>query len=170
VTPLEITGLTIFILVLIAGIFSTLLGLPGTIIILVDAILYALFTGFEKIGIKVLIVLFFISLLAEALDFALSMAGTARYGASKKSLLASLIGGIAGAIVMTPVLLGFGTLLGSFLGGYIGVLIVELIRQGTLKPALRAGSVIIAGWFTGMFVKGSFALVMTVITLTNIYS
>ena len=36
-TPLEAAGLTIFILVLLIGFFATLLGLPGTLVILLDA-------------------------------------------------------------------------------------------------------------------------------------
>jgi len=170
VTPIEITGLTIFILVLVAGIFSTLLGMPGTVIILIDTILYAICTGFERIGFKILILLLFISILAEALDFALGMVGTTRYGTSKRSIWAGLIGSLIGATIMTPILLGFGTILGSFLGGFAGILIVELIHQGRLKPALRAGNNTIFGWFGGILVKGFLSLVMIVITLTNIYS
>jgi uncharacterized protein YqgC (DUF456 family) len=170
VTTLEIAGLTIFILVLFVGIFSIIFGIPGTVIILIDAILYATFTGFDKIGIKVLLLLLVISLLAEALDFALGMAGAARFGTSRKGIWVSVIGGFIGAIIMTPILYGFGTIVGSFLGGYTGILITELIHQRQLKPALRAGYGMLLGRFTGMLVKGFFALVMIIITLTNIFS
>ena len=44
----EIAGLTVFILVLFMGIFSIVFGIPGTAVILIDVILYALITGFEK--------------------------------------------------------------------------------------------------------------------------
>lgn len=169
-SPLEIAGITLFLLVLFAGIFSIVFGLPGTVIILIDAILYALFTGFDKIGIKILIILLFISLLAEALDFALGIAGAARYGTSGKGIWAALIGGVIGTIVMTPVLYGFGAIMGSFFGGFAGVLIVELIHQSQLKPALRAGYGVMLGRFTGMLVKGILALVMVTVTLTTIYS
>lgn len=169
-TTLEIAGLTIFILVLFVGIFSIIFGIPGTVIILIDAILYATFTGFDKIGIKVLLLLLVISLLAEALDFALGMAGAARFGTSRKGIWVSVIGGFIGAIIMTPILYGFGTIVGSFLGGYTGILITELIHQRQLKPALRAGYGMLLGRFTGMLVKGFFALVMIIITLTNIFS
>jgi len=91
-SPLEIIGLTLFILILFAGIFSTLFGIPGTIIILLDVILYAMITGFEKIGIKLIIVLIVLSVLAEAIDFALGMMGAAKFGASPKGVWASVIG------------------------------------------------------------------------------
>ena len=163
-SPLEIIGLTIFILVLFVGIFSTLFGMPGTIIILLDVILYALITGFEKIGIKVIIVLIFLSVLAEAVDFALGMVGAARFGASPKSIWASVIGGIIGAVTMTPILFGLGTVMGTFLGGFTAVLIVELIHQRQLKPALRAGYGAFLGRFGGIFVKGFFSLIMIILT------
>ena len=69
-TPLEIGGVTLFILVLLFGAFSILFGLPGTVIILIDAVIYAAVTGFEKIGFKVLITLLILSILAELADFA----------------------------------------------------------------------------------------------------
>ena len=77
-TPLEIAGMAFFILVMFTGVFSIVFGMPGTIIILIDAILYAMFSGFEKIGIKIILILLVISLIAETLDFALGMAGSVR--------------------------------------------------------------------------------------------
>ena len=37
-TPLEFAGLTVFILVLLIGFFSILMGLPGTLVILFDVL------------------------------------------------------------------------------------------------------------------------------------
>ena len=56
-TPLEIGGLTLFILVLLFGAFSILFGFPGTVIILIDAVVYAAITGFGRIGFKILVTL-----------------------------------------------------------------------------------------------------------------
>ncbi|OIP87284.1 MAG: hypothetical protein AUK24_09705 [Syntrophaceae bacterium CG2_30_49_12] len=169
-SPLEIAGLTIFILVLFAGIFSTVFGLPGTLIILLDVILYALCTGFERIGFKIIAILFIIALLAETLDFALLMAGAARFWLSKRMIWASVTCGIIGAVLLTPALLGLGIIAGAFLGGFTGMLTVELIRQYSLKPAFRTGYRAILGRSAGILLKGFSALAMTVITLSNVYS
>ena len=169
-TPLEIAGLTIFILLLFIGIFSILFGIPGTVIVLIDVILYALFTGFDKIGIKILIILLVISLLAETIDFALEMAGIARFGISKKMIWASAIGGFIGATIMTPLLYGLGTIAGTFLGGFTGVMMIDIIHQSRLKPALKMGYGLFFGRCAGMLVKGFLTLIMIIITLTNIYS
>jgi uncharacterized protein YqgC (DUF456 family) len=169
-TPLEAVGLTVFILVLFLGMLSILFGLPGTIIILLAGFVYSLLTGFDRIGLKILFLLAGISLTAELLEFYLGVRGAAKFGASKSSIAASLVGAFTGALLMTPFLLGLGTLLGAFLGGFFGTFIVEIIRRRDLKPAMRASYGAVAGRVAGIFVKGCFALIMIVIILSAVYS
>jgi hypothetical protein len=170
VTPLEIAGLSIFIFILFAGIFSTIFGIPGTIIILIDVILYAFITGFEKIGITIIVILIAITILAEGLDFVLGISGAAQLGITKRVVWISALGGLAGALILTPVFFGLGTVLGIFLGGFACVLMFELLHQSKLKPALRSGYSALLGRVTGTLAKGFFALVMIIITMSNIYS
>ncbi|MBN2439166.1 MAG: DUF456 domain-containing protein [Deltaproteobacteria bacterium] len=162
--------MTLFILVLLFGTFSILFGLPGTVIILIDAAMYAAVTGFEKIGFKILVTLLILSILAELADFAVGMGGAVKFGASRKAFWASVVGGLIGAALMTPFLLGLGAVAGAFLGGFAGILIVELLRQKRLKPAIRAVWGAILGRAAGICVKGVFALIMVVITLTSVYN
>jgi uncharacterized protein len=169
-TPLEIGGLTLFILVLLFGAFSILFGLPGTVIILIDAALYAAVTGFERIGFKTLLTLLLLSILAELADFAVGMGGAVKFGASRKAFWASVGGGLIGALMMAPFWFGLGAVAGGFLGGFTAILTVELLRQNRLKPALRAAWGAILGRAAGICVKGVFALIMVVITLTSVYN
>jgi len=162
--------LTFFILVLLFGAFTVLFGLPGTVIILVDVAVYAAVTGFDRIGLKVIIILLILSILAELADFAVGMAGAVKFGASRKAFWASLIGALIGAAVMTPFLLGFGAVIGAFIGGFAGILIVELLRRQRLKPSLRAAWGATLGRAAGICVKGFFALIMVVITLSSVYN
>ncbi len=169
-TPLEAAGLTIFILVLFIGFFATLLGLPGTIVILLDALVYALVTGFERIGFGILLALVAISALAESLEFVFGVTWARRYGTSKRAIAASVIGGIVGAVLLTPVLLGLGALIGSFLGALAGAFTVEILSRQELKPAARAGIGALMGRLAGLFAKGLCGLAMVIITLMAIYS
>lgn len=169
-TPLEIAGLTVFILVLFMGIYSIVFGIPGTAVILIDVIIYALITGFERISIKIVLILLVISILAEAIDFSFGVAGAARFGISKRAIWISTISGFIGAVAMTPFFFGLGTITGIFLGGFAGVLAIELVHQSKLKPALRTGYDAILGRVAGTLIKGFCALVMIVITMSNIYS
>ncbi|MBN2515555.1 MAG: DUF456 domain-containing protein [Deltaproteobacteria bacterium] len=170
-SPFEIAGLTIFILILFIGIFSTIFGLPGTIIIVTDVIIFSWATGFEKIGFKVIAVLVVISLVAETLDFMFgAYVGVRRFGLSIKGLLAAVIGGIMGGVVLTPFLMGLGTIIGMFCGGFAGTLIVDYIEEKKLKPAYRTGYKNRLMKIAGTVLKGSFAIVMTVAALSTIYS
>lgn len=157
-------------LVLIAGFLSTLFGLPGTVVIFGDVLVYAVATGFAKVGFKVLLILAILMIIAEAIEFSLGIWGAARFGASKKALWASVIGGIIGAALLTPYLIGLGTLIGAFAGGFAGVLFIELIHHQRLKPALRAGIGALLGRICGTLAKGLLSLAMIVVALINIYS
>jgi hypothetical protein len=169
-TPLEVGGLTLFILVLLLGTFSILFGFPGTVIILIDALIYGAITGFERIGIKILVILLFLSVLAEVTDFAVSMFGAVKFGVSRRGFWAFTFGGFIGALLMAPLFLGLGLIIGTFLGGFIAMLSLELLSRSKLKPSLRATYGAILARVAGIAVKGIFAVIMVVITLTSIYS
>jgi uncharacterized protein len=169
-SPIEIAGLTVFIMVLFLGLFSIIFGLPGTILILLDTIVYGAVTRFETIGLKIIIALLLLAATAEALEFFLGMTVALRFGLSVKAFWASIIGGMIGAASMTPFFFGLGTLLGVFIGGFAGVFLVELMRQGRLKPAFRASYGAVIGRVAGTLAKGFMAVVMVIITLTSIYS
>ncbi len=166
---LETAGLAIFVVVLFIGVFSIIFGFPGTFLILGDVVVYALATGFEKIGFKVIIVLALLSLLAEMADFFMGIAGTRKYGSTKIGVTLSIIGGIIGAVVMVPILLGLGAIIGAFLGGFAGAFLGEYLERGKLKPALRAGYGALIGRVVGVLFKGSLAIVMVAITMSSIY-
>ncbi len=166
---LEAAGFTVFVVILLVGVFSIIFGFPGTFLILGDVVVYALATGFEKIGCKIIIALVCISLLAEATDFFTGVVGARRYGSSKSGVVLSIIGGIVGAILMIPILMGLGAIIGAFLGGFAGAFLGEYLEQRKFKPAIRAGYGAFIGRLAGVFLKGSLAIVMVVITMSAIY-
>ncbi len=168
--PLEMTGLTIFILVLFAGVYVSTIGLAGTFLILADVFFYSLATGFSKIGLKIIVLLVLLALLAEALSLTTEMASKVRLVPSWKGFVASLAGGLVGALCLTPLLLGLGVLLGILLGSFTGFFLCELFRQRRSKPTFRASSGAMLASAAGMFAKGSLALIMTIVTLNSIYS
>jgi uncharacterized protein len=169
-SPFEIAGLTVFMLVLFLGIFLTVFGLPGTILILLDVVGYALLTGFAQIGFKVILVLLLMTIVAELLDLGLGMAGAVRFGSTRTGIWTALIGSFAGIAVLTPFFLGLGVLLGIFLGGGTAVFMTEMIQRRKLKPAFRPGMGAMLGRMTGIAVKGVFSIVMVTVTLFHLYS
>ena len=169
-SPLEITGLTIFILLLFVGIYCAVIGLPGTVLILGSVFFYALLTGFHKIGVGAILLLILLTIVAEGIGFTMGFTNRVRLGPSFSGIMASLVGSLLGALYLTPLLWGLGTLMGIFLGGFVGFFMMELIRQSKLKPAHRASTRTMLTSAAGIFAKGSCALTMTVVTLLNIYS
>lgn len=168
-SPVETAGLTIFILILFSGIFFTVIGLPGTILIVFDVIVYALATGFAPIGFKVILILVAIAIVLELLDFWLGAAGAVRFALPWKGIWAALFGSLVGAILLTPFFLGLGTLVGIFLGGSAAVFAVKMVQRQKLKPAFRTGMGAMLGRTAGMAVKGLMSVVMAAIVLFNIY-
>ena len=163
-------GFAIFILVLFAGIFLNLFGLPGTIIIFFDVLFYAVFTGFDRIGWQIILFLLIFAIIAETIDFLMGMSESLKPMDAKKSFQASAIGAITGAVILTPLFWGPGTWAGFFLGGFTGIMIVEFLRQSKLKAPFRATPRAIFTMVGRKLVKGFIALFMVALSLSNIYS
>jgi uncharacterized protein len=170
VPTLELAGLTVFILLLFAGIYGAVIGLPGTVLILGSVFFYALLTGFRHIGVGAIVLLILLTIIAEGIGFTLEFMNKVRFGPSLYGIIASLAGSLLGTLCLTPLLWGLGTLMGIFLGGFTGFFTTELIRQSKLKPAHRASLRTMVTSAAGIFAKGSCAVAMTVVTLLNIYS
>lgn len=169
-SPLEIVGLSIFIIVLLLGLFSIIFGLPGTILIAADVIVYGAVTGFSVIGWKLILAIVILAILAETLEFIIGMSLAFQFGISVKGFWASLAGSIIGAVLLTPFFFGFGAIAGAFLGGFAGVVIVEIIRQRRMKAAFRASMGLLLGRIAGVCLKGIFAFVMVIMALSAVYS
>jgi len=169
-STLAAVGFAVFILILFIGIYLSLFGLPGTVIIFIDVLAYAAITGFDRIGFKIILFLLVFSIMAEMIDFLLGMAGALMPLPSKKLLGASAIGAIAGTFILTPVLRGLGIFGGFFLGCFAGILIMEFIRQSKLQTPFKASNRAIFAMIGGKMAKGFIALTMIALSLSNIYS
>jgi uncharacterized protein YqgC (DUF456 family) len=164
-----VAGFTVFILILFLGIYLTLFGLPGTIVIFFDVLFYIIFTGFDHVGWKIILFLLISAVIDETIDF-LVMAGGYQQMTSKKSFGAAAIGSVIGAFLLTPFFWGPGTWGGFFLGGLAGVLAVEFTRQSKLKAPFRTPGRAILAMIGGKMIKGFIALFMIAFSLSNIYS
>jgi uncharacterized protein YqgC (DUF456 family) len=162
-------GLVIFILILFIGIFLNLFGLPGTVVIFFDVLLYAIFTGFDPVGLKIILFLLISTVIAETIDFFV-MTGGYQPMISTKSFVAAAIGAVIGAFLLTPFFWGPGTWGGFFWGGLAGVLTIEFIHQSQLKAPYRTPGRAIIAMIGGKMVKGFIALFMIAFSLSNIYS
>jgi uncharacterized protein len=161
---------SVFILILFAGIYLALFDLLGTLIIFLDVLFYALFTGFNQISGQFLLFLFLIALIVESIDFFMIMKGVYRPVITKKLLWMSALGAIAGASLLTPFFWGPGTWAGFFLGGITIILTLEFARQSKLRAPYRVSNRTIFFMFGRKIFKGLVALFMIALSLSNIYS
>ena len=169
-SSLAAAGFVVFIFLLFVGIYLSLFGLPGTAIIFLDVLLYALFTGFAQVGWKVLLFLLVFAILAETLDFLAGLTKVHKAPVIKKSLWGAVIGAAVGMIILTPILWGIGVWLGFFLGGLAGLLIMEMFRQSKLKSPHQVSNRAFFAMLGQKTVKGCLALIMIFVSLSNIYS
>lgn len=163
-------GFTIFILILFAGIFLNLFGLPGTVVIFFDVLFYSIFTGFGRVGLKIILFLLICAITAETIDFFIVRDETSQPLVSKKSFAAVLLGAFIGTFLLTPFFGGPGIWIGFFSGGFAGILIIEVIRQSKLKAPHRALNRVIVTMAGKKIIKGFITLCMIAFSLSNIYS
>ncbi len=160
-------GLTVFMLAMFAGLVSIISGLPGTIIILAAAVIYALATGFGILGLKILGVLAVIAVVTESLDVLFIMNGARGPGFSKAGLVSSALGSLAGAAILTPVFMGVGALAGILLGGTTANIMVETFKYRNRKTVTYKG---IFGDAARKLIKGVSGTGMVLIVLFSVYS
>jgi uncharacterized protein YqgC (DUF456 family) len=116
----------VLMLVGLAG--SVLPGLPGVPLIFFSALVYAILTDFQYVGILVIALLGLFAVIAFVADFVATTYGARRFGASNWGTVGGSIGGIVGALAGV-LFFGIGALLGLILGTIGGVFLGEYLRQ-----------------------------------------
>ena len=157
---LEILGIALLVLVLIGGFIAVVFGLPGTWIILGASIVYGWFTDFAVITVKLLVLLFAIAAIAELTEFGASVWGARRYGGTKKAMLGTLLGGLVGAIALSPLMFGLGSIVGAFFGAFVGAFFVTYLEERKMSDATRVGWGAFLGRVFATVFKGAAAVTM----------
>lgn len=169
-SALAVAGFTVFILIMFVGIYMSLFGLPGTVVIFANVLAYAALNGFDRIGFKVLLFLLIFSIIGEMIDFLMGITDSLAPLPSKKLFVVSAASAIAGSFILTPFLFGLGTFGGFFLGCFAGIMVTEFIRQSKLQAPFKASNHAIFVMIGGKLAKGCVSLIMIVVSLANIYS
>ncbi len=162
---LHIAGISVLVLVCIAGLASLVFGLPGTFVILGAALVYAWLTGFTSVTWATIAWLTVLALAAEGIELlaAARPGGGAR--PSRRTAIAAIAGGIAGAIAGAPVLFGLGSLPGALAGTFVGAALAVGSEGHDLSTALRTGFAALRGRLLGFIVKLAIAVTMAIVLL-----
>lgn len=166
---MAIVGWILFVLGWIVGILVIPFGIPGTFLIVIDAFIFALVSGFQSITWGFLGVLLGLSILVELVEFFLGAAAARKYGSSKWGMWGAIIGGFIGALWATPFSPILGTIFGAFIGAFIGAFVFEFIRFSDSARALRAGWGAFLGAFTGRLLKLLVAIIMVVLIAFRVW-
>ena len=159
-TTAEIIGLSLALLVMLAGLIGSLLPvLPGTPLVLVAAIAHRLYFGQAGVSNLVLGILVALTLVSVLFDFLAGMLGAKRFGATWRGMTGALVGGIIGLFFSLP---------GIILGPFLGAMLFEMLGGKEFKKAIHAGLGATVGLLLGIVGKFSICVVMMILFATNV--
>jgi uncharacterized protein YqgC (DUF456 family) len=139
-------------LLLLLGLLGSVLPfLPGTLLILVGAFVYAWATDFVTLGASRLLILTALTVTAYAVDYVAGAIGVRRIGGSRWAMLGAALGALVGVF--------FGPL-GLILGPIIGAVAAELVQSQEIEASLRSGFGSALGMIAGAVARFSLAVVM----------
>jgi uncharacterized protein len=129
----------LLLLFLLAGIFITLMGLPGLWGMIAAAILYAWYTAGHYVGLWTIVTLFALAAVAEAIEFLSASAGAKKAGGSRRAAWGALIGGLVGALILSIPIPIIGMTIGLCIGVFVGALIGEMTVHDDTAQGVRVG-------------------------------
>ncbi len=157
-----------FMLVGLMGIVVPIL--PGTILIWLGVLAYALVNGFQAIDWLTFTVLTLIALITGTADIWLTLLGAKTGGASFWALVYGLIGGIVGFFLFGSLLPIVGNLFGGIIGYALGILIGQYQKHRDWNLALKASFGGIVGWGIATIVQFGGGLMMIAIFIWQVLS
>ncbi|MDQ4127108.1 MAG: DUF456 domain-containing protein [Actinomycetota bacterium] len=132
--------LVVTLLAMLIGLAGSVLpGLPGVTLIFLSAVVYAFLTGFEVVGVPILLLLFLFAAIAFVADFIATSYGARRFGASNWGTVGGAVGGLVGTL-LGLLLAGVGSILGLIVGTIGGVFLGEYLRRRRQGPGVRGPS------------------------------
>jgi hypothetical protein len=130
---------------------------PGITVIWAAALIYGFITGFDTLGIIVLVLITLGMIAGISADNVLMGAGARRGGASWLTIIVALIAGIAGTILLPPI--------GGLIAIPIAIFLLELLRVREWRGAWKATRGLALGWGLSFLVRFGIGLIMIAIWL-----
>ncbi len=153
---LSVVGWLALGLTIAAAMLLNVLGLFGNWLLLGAFAVVWVATGWVHVGWLGIALMLIFAVLGEILETALAGYGARRFGGSKGSMVAALVGCIGGAIFLTaliPIPL-IGTIIGACIGAFGAAAIYDYIQhERTPAEAVRIGWGATLGKLGGMFAK-----------------
>jgi len=149
-------GFGVAILFMVIGLIGVIVPvLPGTVLIWLVVVVYALFAGIESMGWGAFAILNLIGMVAGTADLWLPLLGAKTTGASKRSMFLGVIGMIIGTMIMP--------LVGTVVGYGLGILLGEYHKVRDVNKAIHVALGGMAGWGIATIIQFSGGVLMLII-------
>lgn len=160
-TPESLILWTLAVVLIAVGIAGTILpALPGPVLIFAGFLVAAWADDFQRVGPAILVLLALLTIVAYLVDFAATVLGVQRSGASGRAVVGAAIGLFAGIPFGLP---------GLLLGPFAGAVLAELTVRNDLRQASRAGFAAWLGFIVGTVAKLAIVFAMLGIFLAALF-
>ena len=143
----------LFLLIIILSIILVWVNLPGTFVFLFFLFIISFINGFDFIDSKKIALSLIVFVFLELVEFFLSAITVKIYGGKSSSSFLSIIGGIAGAVIMNFFLPIIGVFFGLIIGSYLTVYFYEIKLGSTKKEAFKIANGVIIGYMVSKGIK-----------------
>jgi uncharacterized protein YqgC (DUF456 family) len=155
-TPwLDTTIIVLVQIIMMVGLIGLVVPIfPGTVVIWGGALLYAIVTGFDTLGIVMLILITLLMIAGSLVDNVFMGAGARKGGASWLTITVALFGAVVGTLAFPP--------FGGLIAAPLAVLILEFWRTREIKKAGGALLGLATGWGLAFLARFGIGFVMMV--------
>ena len=126
------------------------------------ALIWGWFIDFSVITVNHILIMFGISVVLEGFEFLFAGVAARYYGASKRSALFAIVGGIVGTILGAGMFLLVGAFLGLLSGSYLGAYFSERLSGKSSAESARAALGAVMGNIVSKTIKSTAAIAMGV--------
>ena len=159
-TTEQIIGLILALLVMCVGLAGSILpGLPSTPLVLVGAVGHKLYFGPTGVAWWALVVLGAFTTVSLVVDYAASVYGAKKLGATWRGAVGAIMGGLIGLFFGLP---------GILIGPFAGAMLFEMAGGREWREASRAGVGATLGLLAGALGKLACCVAMMVLFVVNV--
>jgi uncharacterized protein YqgC (DUF456 family) len=149
-------------LLMLAGLVGAVAPvIPGPILVLAGALLYAWHGDFLVITWATLGVLATLTVVSQVLDYAASIIGARAFGASRWGMVGGCVGALAGFLL--------ANIPGAIAGLFLGACLFEFARGRDMKTSARVGLGTLIGFLAGTVGKILITVVMIAIFVLQLF-
>ena len=159
----------LFLLALGICVLLNLVTLPGNWAMVALVVAWALLVPGNGLNVLFFVLFIGLAVAGEVVEFGAQIWGAKKYGSSKISTWAGIIGAIFGAIFGAPFMFGVGAVFGALFGAWAGCFLAELLIRQPSAVAFRAAQGAFVGRFLGMVVKFGLGMAMLVLTASRVW-